>query len=609
MKQPAGVGARRGMLGAAVAWGLAIPALAGAAPPPEDWSSTAESTDYRETGRYDQTLSFCRRLERASPWVKVLSFGTSGQGRDLPLVVLSADRAFTPDKARAAGKPVVLIENAIHAGEIEGKDAVLALMRDIAITRTRAALLDHVTLLVVPILSVDAHERRSPFNRINQNGPVQMGWRFTPIGLNLNRDWLKAESPEMRALIGQVFTRWWPHLLVDNHTTDGADYQYDLTYSFHHGPAAASAVERWLTQSFEARVPARTESLGHVVGVYFDPHRGDIRRGLDFGGSIPRFSTGYPPLHGRPAILVETHMLKPYGRRVKSTYDFLIALLEEINAHPRELLDAVAEAERAAVANGGASTPSRRVSLVDRLTPDSTLVRYRGIRFREEPSSITGGLVPRFEGTPWDTLLPLYRTLVPDLEVTAPAGYLVPREWTVVADRLALHGVRFRRLARDWSDSVEVQRVVEWSAAPNSFEGHRTIEVRRVALERQKRTFRAGDLWIPLDQRSAAVAIHLLEAQAPDGLMYWNAFDTVFENKEYAEDYVMEPIARAMLAKDSALAGDFQRRLAADSTFAASPWARVDYFFRRSPWRDPEQNLHPAVRALRPPPAEVLARE
>ena len=599
--------------GSACAWlaGLVFlgsEAAIAATPSSDSWRTRAERTGYRETGSYDEMAAFCRRLESGSPWVKFTSFGTSGQGRSMPLVVLSRDQAFTPEKARAVGKPVVLIESGIHAGEIEGKDAVLELMRDIAITRRRAALLDHVTLLVVPILSVDAHERRSRFNRINQNGPEEMGWRYNPTGLNLNRDWVKAETPEIRALLSRVFTRWWPHLLVDNHTTDGADYQYDLTYGIAHGPVTPPSVERWLADSFEARVPSRTDSLGHRVGPYVDFHGGDLRRGLDYGSAPPRFSTTYPTLQGRPAILVETHMLKPYGTRVRATYDFLVALLEEINAHPRALLDAVAEAERGIVARGRESDPGRRrVALSDRLTDQSpSSLLFRGVRSHREPSAITGGTVVRYEGAPWDTLVPFYRTVVANLEVTQPVGYLVPREWTVVAERLAVHGVRFRRLAAAWADTVEIQRVLDWSAAAASFEGHHPIEVRKVALERQWRRFRAGDLWVPLDQRSALLAVHLLEAQAPDGLMSWNAFDTVFEAKEYAEDYVMEPIARQMLAADSALTRSFREQLAADSSFARSPDRRIDFFFRRSPWRDPEQSLHPAARALRAPPEAVL---
>jgi len=589
--------------------GLTLGLLPASAAVPEAWQTRAERTGYRETATYDETVEFCRRLERASPWVRVGSFGVSGQGRDLVFVILSKDRAFTPEKARAAGKPVVLIQNGIHAGEIEGKDASLALMRDIAITRERAALLDHATLLVVPILSADAHERRSRYNRINQNGPEEMGWRFNPVGLNLNRDYLKAETVEMRALLGNLFTRWWPHLLVDNHTTDGADYQYDLTYGFNHGPGTPAAVERWLTGAFEGRIVPRTAAMGHVTGPYVWFHEGDPRKGIDFSSAPPRFSTAYPPLHGRPAILVETHMLKPYGARVQATYDLMVALLEELSAHPKELIAAVADAEAEALARGREAVPARRrVALTSQLTDRSVPFTYRGVAAGQEWSDITGTSVPRYTSAPWDTMLPLYRALAPGLEITQPVGYLVPREWTVVAERLALHGVRFHRLRRAWSDTVEVQRILEWQAAPQSFEGHRPISVRRVALERRLRSFGPGDLWVPLDQRSALVAVHLLEAQAPDGLMYWNAFDTVFETKEYAEDYVMEPLARRMMAEDPELAKSFRARVAADSTFAKDPFARVDFFFRRSAWGDPEQNLHPAARALRSPPDEVLGK-
>ena len=196
---------------------------------PAYWRTRAERTGYRLTSDYDETMRFCRQLEAGSRWIKLTSYGTSGQGRELPLLILSKDRAFTPEAARATGKPIVLIQNGIHSGEIEGKDASLALIRDMAVLRTRPELLDSVIVLMLPIFSVDAHERIGRYNRINQNGPEEMGWRSTPIGLNLNRDDLKVEAPEMRALISKVFTQWWPHLLVDNHTTDGADFRHDLT--------------------------------------------------------------------------------------------------------------------------------------------------------------------------------------------------------------------------------------------------------------------------------------------------------------------------------------------------------------------------------------------
>jgi len=577
---------------------------------PTYWKTRAEKSGYRLTPDYEETMRFCRLLEARSRWIRVTSYGTSGQGRELPLVIISKDRAFTPELARATGKPVVLIQNGIHAGEIEGKDACLELVRDMVVLNRHAAVVDSVILLILPILSVDAHERSSHYNRINQNGPEMMGWRFTPIGLNLNRDYLKVETPEMRSLIANVYTTWWPHLMVDNHTTDGADFRHDLSLAYNYGPVVAPAVDRWLTEAVEGRVVPRTKEMGHLTAPYFDFVRGsDPRGGVATSNYPPRFSTGYTPLHGRLGILVETHMLKPYATRVRATYDLMVALLEEIASRPRALTRAVAAAESDAIARGRETDPARReVVLGTRVGERRDSLEFKGWTTRWEHSDITGTTVPRYTNEPWDAWVPYFRESVPTLTVRQPAGYVVPREWTDAVDRLDVHRVAYRRLAAAWRDTVEVQRIVEWSAAPRTGEGHRPITVTRVELERKVRVYGPGDVWVPLDQRSAAVAVHLFEAQAPDGLMYWNVFDTVLEPKEYGEDYVMEPIARRMLRENPALAKDFQARVAADSAFAKSPQARVDFFFRRTPWADPEQNLHPVARALRKPPETVLAR-
>lgn len=571
---------------------------------PGFWRTRAERTAWKQTADYDETMRYCRQLEGGSRWVKVVTYGTSGQGRDLPLLIVSKDRAFTPDAARATGKTIVLVVNGIHAGEIEGKDASLALVRDMAVLRTREPLLDSCIVLVLPILSVDAHERRSKYNRINQNGPEEMGWRFTPVGLNLNRDWVKAEAPEMSALLANVYTKWWPDLMFDDHTTDGADYRHDLTYGYQNGGYVAPSIARWYAQAFEGRVLPRLAAMGHLPAPYINFRRwSDPRSGIDFGWSPPRFSTGYAPLHGRASILVETHMLKPYGTRVKATYDLLVAVLEDIRTDPAELRDAVRHAEDDMV-----SLARRRGTLVlsSRTTDRATPFAYKGVDALMEFSEITGGLVPRYQSTPWDTILPLYRETVPELSVTVPAGYLVPREWTKAIALLRTQGVRTRTLARAWRDTVEMARVQDWAADEAVFEGHRLTRAKKVKLERQLRSYRAGDVWVPADQPSGALVVNLLEAQAPDGLMTWNFFDTVFQLKEYGEDYVVEPMAKRMLAKDPALAREFTAKLAADSAFARSPQARTDFFYRRSPWADPEQNLHPVARALRPVPDGVL---
>jgi len=587
-----------------------LPATPRTDQPPAYWKTRAEKTDYRLTSDYEETMRFCRMLEARSRWLRVKSYGTSGQGRDLPLVIISKDRAFTPEQARATGKPVVLIQNGIHAGEIEGKDACLELMRDMVVMNRYAGVVDSVIVLILPIFSVDAHERHSQYNRINQNGPEIMGWRFTPIGLNLNRDYLKVETPEMRSLISNVYTTWWPDLMVDNHTTDGADFRYEVSYAYNAGLGVAPAVDRWLEEAVEGRVVPRTKAMGHLTAPYFEFVRGsDPRAGVSTSNYPPRFSTGYTPLQCRPGILVETHMLKPYATRVRATYDLVVALLEEIGARPRALKRAVAAAEAEAVARGRAAGPAKReVVLSTRVGARRDSLEFKGWATRWEPSDVTGAPVPRYTAEPWDSLVPYYHEALPALTVRQPVGYFVPREWTDAVDRLDVHHVAYRRLAAAWRDTVEVQRIVEWSAAPRSEEGHRPITVTRVTLERRARDYGPGDVWVPLDQRSAAVAVHLFEAQAPDGLMYWNVFDTVLERKEYGEDYVVEPIARRMLREDPALERDFRARVAADTAFAKSPQARVDFFFRRTPWADPEQNLHPVARALRAPPETVLAR-
>ena len=583
-----------------------------AMPGPEEvpmyWRTRAERTGYHVTPDYEETMRYLRQLAGESEWIKIESYGKTGQGRDLPLVIVSRDRAFTPELARATGKPIVLIQNGIHSGEIEGKDASLALIRDVAALRSRQELLDHVILLFLPIFSLDAHERRSPYNRINQNGPDEMGWRFNPIGLNLNRDYVKAETPEMRAMISQVFTRWWPHLLLDNHTTDGADFRHDIGYGMNFGPDAPAPVGRWLTGAFEARVIPRLAAMDHLPSPYFGFKKdNDPLSGVDLGDAPPRFSTGYAAIQCRPGILVETHMLKPYETRVRATYDLMVALLEELNDHPDELTRAVAASESlVAAAARSPRAEDRRIALTTRTTDKSTPFAFKGVARRLEMSDISGALVPRYTGAPWDTIIPIFRDLLPGLVVNEPAGYLVPQEWTTVKEHLDLHGVRYRRFARAWSDSVEVARIVEWTESPTTFEGHHNLTVTKVALEHRFHAYRPGDLWVPCDQPRVLVAMHLLEAQAPDGLLYWNAFDTVLEPKEYAEDYVMEPIARKMMSERPDLAREFRARVAADTAFARNPGARLDWFYRRSKWADPEANLDPVARALRAPPESVF---
>jgi hypothetical protein len=302
-------------------------------------------------------------------------------------------------------------------------------------------------------------------------------------------------------------------------------------------------------------------------------------------------------------------MLKPYEVRVRATYDLISALLAEVNARPRALTGAVAASEAEVVARGREADPAkRRVALDSEAGPDSEMFLFKGVRPAWEWSDVAGARVIRYGTAPLDTLIPRFADLQPALVVTPPVGYLVPQEWTAAVERLDLHGVRYRRFARAWSDTVEQERIADWSAAREPREGHYALSVKRIEMVRRWRAWRPGDLWVPLDQRSALVAVHLFEAQAPDGMTRWNFFDTVLERKEYAEPYVTEPLARRMMSADPVLAAEFRARVAADSSFARNPYARLEFFYRRSPWADPEQDLVPVARALRAPPEGALAK-
>jgi hypothetical protein len=345
------------------------------------------------------------------------------------------------------------------------------------------------------------------------------------------------------------------------------------------------------------------------VSPYLDFKTGnDPRGGIEYNNSLARFSTGYPQLQSRAALLVETHMLKPYGSRVKATYDLMLSVLGEIHDHPRALMDAVRDAEAASVARAQSKDPAKRMLvLATGLSDKGVPVPFKGLQTTWTFSEITGSLVPHYSNVPWDTTVMMYRESIPQLSVRLPeGGYVVPQEFTDVLDRIALHGIRTRRLARAWSDTVEMTRITGHTVTTEPYEGRANVRVTAVSTERQLRAFRAGDVWVPLDQRGGALAATLLEAQSPDGFMAWGFFLAVFQRKEYGENYIVEPMARAMLDHDVKLAADFRAKLQSDTAFAKDPAARSDWFYRRSPWRDPEQDLHPIARALHPVPETYL---
>ena len=566
----------------------------------EDWRTQAEITGYKETPRYEETMAYCRRLAGASEFVHLETIGRSPEGRDILAVVVSLDKAFTPEAARATGKEIVLVNCCIHPGESEGKDACLALLRDLVINgegTKPGGLLAHAILIVIPIHGVDGHERFGPYNRINQNGPAEMGWRTSAQNYNLNRDWVKADAPEMRAEL-DLFHRWLPDLLIDTHTTDGADYQYDLTYSLEKFANQHPAVVAWQKEAFDGHIFPALTTMGHKIAPYITLNNPlEPRAGFNDGASKPRFSTGYGALWNRSALLVETHMLKDYHNRVTATYDLLKAILAEINRAPSTLRHATEQADRETVAAGQRYDPARRIPLDFKNGPGSVPFEFLGVEYKHELSGVSGMPWIQFDASkPVTFTVPFYNEVRTTKEVVPPLGYVIPAAWTVVIDRLRAHGIAFTTLTQPLTTEVETYQFdrVEWEGRP--FENHHAIKDMTFRPVRRKMTFPAGSAVVYLDQPAAKVAVALLEPDAPDSLLHWGFLDAIFEQKEYAEEYVMEPMAREMMARDPKLKQEFETKLETDPTFAASAAARLDFFYRRTPYFDDRFNVYPIGR-------------
>jgi len=562
---------------------------------PDQWRTHAERTAYAETGRYAEAVDFCRRLAAASPFAHYTTFGLTGMGRPLPLLILSSDRAFTPAAARRAGRPVVLIQCCIHAGECEGKDACLQLAREMVITGTRAALLDHVTLLIMPIFNADGHERTSRYSRINQNGPRELGWRTNAANLNINRDYTKADTPEMQAWLS-VWTAWQPDLFIDTHTTDGHDHRYDVFYSATIDPDSSPPIVTWTRDTLLANVLPALEADGYAAMPYSFPRDAkDPAGGIATPGPMgPRFSTGYGAACNRPALLVETHALLPYARRVQTTHALLVHALTTVNRDPNRLRAAIQDADHLMIRTRGAD-PDGRVPLRFAATGNSQPLVYRGVVQTLRASDITGDDIIEYTKTPLDVSTRLYDDWRVAAAVVPPLAYLVPPQWTTVIERLALHGIEMLRIPAPRTVEVEIYRFTDVQFNPTPYEG-RQLARYTTTVTHETRRFSAGTILVPLDQPQARLVVHLLEPDSPDSFVAWGFFNAIFERKEYAEAYAMEPHAQRMLAEDAALRQEFARRLADDPAFAASPGQRLDFFYRRSPYWDVEHNLYPVAR-------------
>ncbi|NYZ64105.1 M14 family metallopeptidase [Luteimonas deserti] len=579
---------------------MLLAALPAGASPPAELSTHAERSGFTETGRYDETIALCAAFERRYPdAVRCFDFGVSPEGRPMKALAVSRSGALTPAAARAAGLPVVLIQGGIHAGEIDGKDAGFLALREVLAGEAAPGVLDRQVLVFVPVFSVDGHERFGAWNRPNQRGPREMGWRTTAQNLNLNRDYAKADSPEMQAMLALV-EDWDPLATIDLHATNGAQFEHDISIQVEPVHAGDAALRR-IGLAFRDGVIADLAAQGSLPLPFYPSfvRHDEPDSGFEDGVSTPRFSTGYFPLRNRLAMLVETHSWKDYPVRVRITRNTIISVLEHIARNGRAWLDVVGQADRRAAALGG-----RPLALDFRTSGPARTIEFRGYAYTRTQSEVSGALMTRYdETTPQIWRVPLRDRVEPSSSVTLPrAGYVVPAAHAAwVGAALRHHGIVYTPLdAARPGLAVEAFRATLATPSSTSVEGHQRLTVEG-AWARESADVGAGALYVPIAQPKARLVAALLEPQAPDSLLAWGRFNTHFERKEYMEDYVAEQVARDMLTADPALRREFEARLREDPAFAGDPKARLEFFYRRHSAWDTRLNLYPVLRVARAP--------
>jgi murein tripeptide amidase MpaA len=556
---------------------------------PKNLLTHAERTQWKETGNYDEILSVYLKLAAASPYARLIDIGASPQGRRLYIFVASKDKAFAPDVARKTGKPIVFFQNAIHPGENGGKDAAVMLLRDILVTKKYEALLDKAIIISMPAFNIDGLENRTPYNRINEQGPSEMGFRVTAQRYNLNRDYIKADAPEMQAWL-KAFNRWKPDMFIDNHVTDGQDQQADTTIVIHDGIDVHPAVASWVGKKWLPRMWSGMESEGHVMGWYIG---GPVRSGLPFtmAPMAPRYSDGYAAVRNRASLLVETHSLKPFAVRAWAHYDIMLESLKALAESGSELRAAVEAADKEVLKPGS--------KLAVDYAPAKEGVPYTAKLLETETyqGSALGGPVLRYLPKARNLEVTLIRGAVPKTEVVVPKGYYVPREWSAVVDLLKLHGIAVQPVSGSTPTPVEVLRFDKVSFPGQPFES-RFMPNFAVATTRETRTIDANYFFVPTNQPLGKLAVNILEPIAPDSLVRWGTFNSIFEQKEYASDYIFEPLAQKMLADDPKLKADFEAALAADASLKSNPRARLLWLYKRSPFYEKDKDVYPVLRSV-----------
>ena len=546
----------------------------------DPWITPAEAAKFRTTPRYAEVRDWLNRLDAASPLITVEAFGRTTEGREM--IYVRASKGGT-------GKPVVLVQGGIHAGEIDGKDAGMMLLRDIAL-RGKGSLLDKIDLVFVPIYNIDGHEQSSAYNFPHIRGPAEKGRDANARNIDLNRDYAKLDAPESRAMVGLIQSLD-PILYIDCHVSEGFDMQYDVTFTYAGWGRYARhrATADWLEQRFGPFVAKALTNAGHLPIIYPSPI--DTRhpeKGIRYSPEGPRYSTGYGDFIGMPTVLVENHMLKPYRQRALGTYVLLEAALK-IAAEDAGRISAAKTADRA----------SRPAELLTRWKPAAEPIgwieKFKGVAFDTYVSPASGREEQRWLGRPVTFRMPIVGQ-TPTESVRLPSAWWIPPAQTEVIDRLRLHGIRLETIQTSRRLKVDHVRLVDPEIS-QPVEGRYPIRAKFEHYHANE-VMPAGSVRVPADQPLGLLAAALLEPESQDSFLAWGFFPEMLAPAPNTDAFVLAALGEHLLATDPALKRRFDEKLHDEPAFAADPDARLAWLYAEAGPGHPYSLRYPIAREL-----------
>ncbi|MFV9552011.1 M14 family metallopeptidase [Algibacter sp. PT7-4] len=533
-----------------------------------------EKSNGLETATYQQTIKFYNDLAQTYPEISIDSLGTTDSGKPLHLVTLNTEKIFNFNKINRNNKRVLFINNGIHPGESDGIDATMMLFRDIAQGKIKTP--QNTIITTIPIYNIGGSLNRNSSTRTNQNGPKTYGFRGNARNYDLNRDFIKCDTKNAKTF-AQIFHLVQPDIFIDNHVSNGADYQYTLTHLFtqHNklGGKLGNYLHNQLMPKLENKLAKKNWSITPYVNVFNSVPENGFSQFMD----TPRYSTGYTTLFNCLGMMVETHMLKPYKKRVIGTYELLKSMIEITEDDGKQ----ISEIRKKNLLDLYSNKSYNLNWGID--TTKTTTLNFKGFKAEKIKSEVTG-----FKRLKYDTTKPFTKPVKyenyfkPKLSINVPQAYIIPKSWYRVINLLKLNHVKMQQLKKDTILNVETYKITNYKTRKTAYEGHYPHSNVKLQKHQKNINFNKGDYIIYTQQKAIRYLLETLEPQATDSFFCWNFFDTILQQKEGFSPYVWEDKALELLNNNPELNKAFIQRKKDIPEFNNNWYTQLDWLFKQS---------------------------